>query len=427
MQTLLRFLFTASVLLVMVFLSACTVSQPVTDNTASGLGILAYVDSGDIWIKVLPDGEAQRITEDGLNTEPSWSPSGCWLAFRKQDSQLWLYSLTEDQITAVEPGAPVNEFAWSTTGDKLAYTVGSGIVHLRLFDAVSGDSTILLPPSTDGFPQHLRWSPDGQMLAFVQSIYDTENKQILDEISVMPAQGGDMQSLLQTNVMEEGSLQLGTWTADGERLLFWYGPRPIDSFIPETIDLLSIAADGTTPQPRLEVEQVSWMDSRFLAVATANVGEFAVTVGDGPPWTNKRISTADSVLTQGDQVAAQPAWSPDGAQLAYTGMLEQGEVQVEHASEAMQQRHIWIIDADGASEPQPLTADPTYRDEYPQWSAGGEMILFARLDADDSASLWLVESQSGEPRQMVESIQSDQPWHGIITQLDWQRMFDWHR
>ncbi len=45
----------------------------------------------------------------------------------------------------------------------------------------------------------------------------------------------------------------------------------------------------------------------------------------------------------------------------------------------------------------------------PQWSSDGATILFTRLDADDQTSLWLVESQGGEPQQVVESIQSHNP------------------
>ncbi len=321
-------------------------SQPVADVPDLALGDLAYVDGGDIWVQALPDGESRRITEDGVNAEPSWSPSGDWLAFRKLDSQLWVHSRVEDQNNEVEPGAPVNDFAWSPTEDRLAYTVGSGIVHLRLFDADSGESTILLPPSTDSYPQQLHWHPDGQSLAFVRSGFDEESGQLFDEIRIMPIQGGEPQSLLKANMMEQGSLQLGAWTSDGERLLFWYGPRPIDSFIPETVDLYSIAVDDNS-QPRLETEQVSWQDSRFLVTAPIEGEEYAVTVGEGPPWTNKRIFITDSVLTPADQVAAQPAWSPDGAQLAYTGMPDQGEVPLEQAAETMRQRHIWIIDTDG--------------------------------------------------------------------------------
>ena len=409
------------------------IAERVEDVSGNSLGNLAYVDQGDIWIKALPDGEPLRITEDGVNTEPNWSHSGEWLAFRKLDSQVWLYSPVENQIREVEPGAPVNDFAWSPTEDRLAYTVGSGIVHLRMFDTVSGDSTILLPPSADAFPQQVHWHPDGLSLAFVQSIFDKESGQLFNEISIMPAQGGEPQSLLRANVMDEGSLQLGAWSSDGKRLLFWYGPRPIDSFLPDTVDLYNIAADGTTFQPHLEVERVSLMDSRFLASAPPNDasahsgGDYAVTVGDGSAWTNKRIFVTDSALTPADQVAAQPAWSSDGAQLAYAGMPDQGEVSLEQVAETMRQRHIWVIDADGLSEHHQLTSDPAYRDEYPQWSADGETILFARLAADDQASLWLAESQGGEPQQVVASLEHTQPWHGIITQLDWQRMLDWQR
>src|SRR5512139_2453961 len=44
------------------------------------VGRVAYVQGGDIWIKVLPDGKPQRLTTDGRNREPRWSPSGEWLA-----------------------------------------------------------------------------------------------------------------------------------------------------------------------------------------------------------------------------------------------------------------------------------------------------------------------------------------------------------
>jgi hypothetical protein len=40
------------------------------------LGKVAYVQGGDIWTKVLPDGEPQRLTNDGRSIAPKWSPSG---------------------------------------------------------------------------------------------------------------------------------------------------------------------------------------------------------------------------------------------------------------------------------------------------------------------------------------------------------------
>ena len=84
--------------------------MPIPDDAR--LGWLAYVLDGDIWIKYLPDGQPQRITDDGVNVAPRWSPSGRWLAFRKRDSQLWLHSLETGQAWAVDEGAPVYQFDW---------------------------------------------------------------------------------------------------------------------------------------------------------------------------------------------------------------------------------------------------------------------------------------------------------------------------
>ena len=120
---------------------------PIPDDAR--LGWLAYVLDGDIWIKFLPDGQPQRITDDGVNVSPRWSPSGRWLAFRKRDSQLWLHSLETGQAWAVDEGAPVYQFDWSPAEDRLAYSVGSGMLHLSVLTASEGGSTetiVLVPP-----------------------------------------------------------------------------------------------------------------------------------------------------------------------------------------------------------------------------------------------------------------------------------------
>ena len=70
----------ALLLVVALLLTACqsvqaqsAIPQPIarsasaTSGTDSppGLGRLAYVQDGDIWVKSLPDGEPERLTEDG--------------------------------------------------------------------------------------------------------------------------------------------------------------------------------------------------------------------------------------------------------------------------------------------------------------------------------------------------------------------------
>ena len=47
------------------------------------------------------------------------------------------------------------------------------------------------------------------------------------------------------DMMAEGSMALGGWSPQGKRILYAPGPRPIDSFMPDTAPLLSVAADGS--------------------------------------------------------------------------------------------------------------------------------------------------------------------------------------
>ena len=67
-------------------LSAQAAARPTAAAPQLSLGRLGYVQGSDIWYRSLPDGRPQRLTSDGRNREPRWSPSGYWLAFRKERS-----------------------------------------------------------------------------------------------------------------------------------------------------------------------------------------------------------------------------------------------------------------------------------------------------------------------------------------------------
>jgi Tol biopolymer transport system component len=81
---------------------------------------------------------------------------------------------------------------------------------------------------------------------------------------------------------------------------------------------------------------------------------------------------------------AQPAWSPDGARIAYWGKHKGG------------QRDIWTIPSRGG-EPAPVTDDAAF-DWNPVWSPDGKFLYFAS-DRGGSMNLWRVplEAQTGRP------------------------------
>ncbi len=70
----------------------------------------------------------------------------------------------------------------------------------------------------------------------------------------------------------------------------------------------------------------------------------------------------------------------------------------------MMKRRIFVVDAQGDAQPQQITDEPGYRDERPLWSTDGGHILFARMDDDSRASLWLMPSDGGNPQQVVEEL-----------------------
>jgi Tol biopolymer transport system component len=147
----------------------------------------------------------------------------------------------------------------------------------------------------------------------------------------------------------------------------------------------------------------------------------------------KRIAIVDAgtaalqYQTPEDRVSIQPAWSPDGDNIAFVSKPETDDELIGSAGmEALaSDRRIWVMNADG-SDQYPLTGDAAYRDEHPEWSADGSQVLFARLDGDRLASLWLMSSEGGAPAQVVDRIESStEGLTGYYTNIGWDAMFDW--
>lgn len=129
----------------------------------------------------------------------------------------------------------------------------------------------------------------------------------------------------------------------------------------------------------------------------------------------------------GGRVDLCPPWCPDGKHIAYVSgpaLSPEGTMESEEFHEAIDARRIWVMNTDGTEKRQ-LTDDPEYSDEYPQWSADGQYILFIRRRGEQ-ADLWLMDSDGSDQRPLVGGLtQPTVPGFGHYGHFKWAEALDW--
>ncbi len=430
------------------------------------LGHLAYVQGGDIWVKALPTGTPQRLTTDGHNSSPRWSPSGLWLAFRKErqvmveqecetsrlrpqvclesvpvlQKQVWVVESESNSAHLLSQGASIDAFAWSPVDDRLAYSTASG--GLSTVYADGADVVTLVSQTTGGDNSSGRlgrfaWHPDGTSLAYErwgQLLTQTLAYQGLWQVSL---DGRKRVELYPGSLPQKGEAVLAGWSPQGRRVLFWQGEAPLAS-LTNGAPLYSISASktqsNTNAPAQLETKELMLRYSDFIAPAPRGISPemrdtVALVVGSGrSTWNNKRIELAGRAISPKGLAAIAPAWSPNGARLAFVAAPDRADLLSEEAIRVgLMQRRIWVTDVTGELEPQRLTSGAAYREERPLWSADGSHLLFARMDAKGRASLWLMAVEGGAPRQVVDELTPAPDPVDSYGHIDWETLFDWWR
>jgi Tol biopolymer transport system component len=446
---------------------ATRVASQVTPTPAPlSLGRLAYVQGGDIWVKMLPSGAPQRLTTDGRNREPRWSPSGDWLAFRKErqtiveqevpcenqklraqicmenvtivQRQVWVMEGNGNAAHPLYEGASVDAFAWSPVDDRLAYTATP--IGLSLINA-DGTGLITLvsqaPPdrSSPGRVGRFAWSPDGTSIAYEWRSPTSDQQSYYQGLWKVSPDGKGQVELFDSGLPNKGEVMLAGWSPLGKRVLFWQSDTPYAT-LTDGAPLYSVGVDKSQPKDavpiRLGAEDAVLSYSDFVAPAPrsdnpAMSDDVALAVGGGrSTWENKRIELAGVVLSPKGLAAISPAWSPDGSRVAFSAMPDRSDTgNVELARQELMQRRIWVSNAAGEPQPARLTNMAAFRDERPLWSADGNHILFARVDAKGRASLWIMTADGSTSRQVVDELTPD-PF-AFFGHVDWDAVFDWWR
>jgi acylaminoacyl-peptidase len=260
---------------------------------------------------------------------------------------IWIVDETgKDHYPVAQGAGAYSSPVWSPSGAAIAYTANENQANqVRVFDlATQRSATLARLPSG---PSNLTWSPDGKTLAF---------QMFVDEPNVRPA-------ALPTK--PEGA----EWNRPA-RVIDQVDYRQDGQGVVKTgyTQIFVLPADGGTPRQltwaaRNHSGRLSWTPDGKQLLFSANAEEgwqyagresdlYSLGIADGAL---KRLTTRKGP-------DADPAMSPDGKLIAYTGFND--------TKDSYLVRDLYVANADG-SNPRNLTASLDRDISDPQWAGNG--------------------------------------------------------
>ena len=351
--------------------------------------------------------------------------------------QVWVIEANANSAHPLYEGASVDAFAWSPADDRLAYLVtpvGLSIINADGTGLITVVSQAPADRTSPGRVGHFAWNPDGTFIAYEWRTQAAEQSSLYQGLWRVSADGKAQVELYDSGFPKKSEVTLAGWSPLGERVLFWQGEVPYAP-LTDGAPLYAVNTDkdqvkGTYVRLGVEESILSYND--FIAPAPRGArpevrDAVALVMGASRnTWGNKRIELAGRDLSSKGLAAIWPAWSPDGALLAFSAMPDRADLgSGELARQELMQRRIWITNAVGVPQPQRITNSTIYRDERPLWSADGSHILFARLDARGRASMWIMAADGSSPRQVVDELTPAPDPVLSYGHVDWGAWFDW--
>jgi serine/threonine-protein kinase len=133
-------------------------------------------EGSDIYVYDRGDHTLARLTTDGVNSVPEWSPDGKRVLFKStHDAQTPIRWRLADGSGPIEqlydPEEPINEALLSPDGNWLIYRTAPNAAHVRDIFAVplTGDRKPVLIEGGPSQESHPRLSPDGHWLAYASN------------------------------------------------------------------------------------------------------------------------------------------------------------------------------------------------------------------------------------------------------------------
>ncbi len=273
--------------------SAEAFTQPPQEQTPVN-GVILFVKDGNIW--AASGTELTRLSSQGLDSSPAWSPDGTSIYF------------LERRVT--EARVPYQ-------GDEGLYTLDYRVLMKMRADGSDRRAIHdpLFPLGGDERRQYFSWllqpdvSPDGTTIALVSDAPNPFGGDVT--LSLIPTGGGEVRNLGLARNPPLGHTD-PAWSPDGSSIVYTLQERVNGIGDPVPRLMIHDPAVGRTSELGGErLSEAAWSpDGRFLvAVRSANAGRDLVVL-------NATDGTEVARLTR-DGGSFAPVWSPDGTQIAY--------------------------------------------------------------------------------------------------------------
>ena len=393
---------------------------PVNTAAFQGLGKLAYVYKGKLFMLDGQSGRVTALTHDGYALAPAWSADGSWIAYLKLDDprsgagRLWFVKPDGTGAHAAEGlDMPVYrfEFSWSPTAAQVVVTPSDPGARQGVYLAAPDrPARLIAAPDTQIY--RALFSPDGKQIAYVTLTRVPGRIPPLDTLYTVSAEGGEPVKHFDGG---ENAISLAGWWPDGKGVYYWL----------QNSHSASLAADGAPLGSRAlaagAAEQsltITLMNPDWLSPA-GKPGQILVVQGGGrEPWVTKSLALCDVVSAvcrdlpsaQGT-VDLDPAFAPTGDRMAFVrAQGVQAGAQPPKYAEWFTTRTLFLANADGSGA-RPLS-EAGGGVMNPVFSRDGSRLLYLQND-----SLWAIRLEGGAPVRILGPVKplEDAPNYGSLA------------
>jgi serine/threonine protein kinase/Tol biopolymer transport system component len=314
---------------------------------------------GDLWTLPIVGGSPRRLGAI-VAQDAAWSPDGGMLAYL-HGSELFLAKRdgTDSQKITSLAGRGFYP-AWSPAADKLRFTIVDDKTNASSLWEVSAQGTNLHPlfPGWHNPPDECcgKWTVDGSYFVY----------QSQEQIWALSEKGGVFRQPVSKPIQLTSS-PLGLFTplpsTDGKKL-FLVGRH----YHGELARFDSKSGRFTPFLSGISAEDVAFSkDGQWVAY---------VSYPEGILWRSRPDGSDKVQLVFPPLLAASPRWSPDGKQIVYFDYS------------AGKPAKTYLVSADGGI-PEPILPEDPEPQRDPNWSPGGDKILFGGAPSDKNSALEL--------------------------------------